>query len=71
MTFGELKQQPEGVAIRTDRMRTGLSLTHQALGKIPFKKRGEIGGFHDRTSQNRSNRFTADPISWGQAVKYQ
>ena len=46
----ELQQQTERVAIRTDRMRTGLPLLHQTLGEEPFQQGSEAGrGGHGLT----------------------
>jgi hypothetical protein len=47
--LGKLQQQADGIAIRTDRMRTGLALLHEPLGEEPFQQWSEArsGGFHD------------------------
>jgi hypothetical protein len=43
----KLQQQAEGIAIRTDRMRTGLPLLHKPLSEEPFQQWSEAGsGFH-------------------------
>src|ERR1700758_4090787 len=45
----KLQQQAEGIAVRTDRMRTCLPLLHEPLSEKPFQKwsEAENGGFHD------------------------
>jgi hypothetical protein len=40
----ERQQESEGVAIRADRMRTGLPLLHQPLSEEPFQQGSEAGG---------------------------
>jgi len=69
----ELQQQTEGITIRTDRMRTGLTLLHETLGEEPFQEWREAGsgGFHDWPSQHRSRRDIASRISSGHALRYQ
>ena len=59
------------VAIGTDRVRACLALTHQALSEEALQYRRETRGPHDCPSQCLSSRFTANPISSGQAVRYQ
>src|SRR5579864_4835734 len=39
--LNELQKLTIGVAIRADRVRTGLTLLHQALCKEPFQQRGK------------------------------
>jgi hypothetical protein len=47
--LGKLQQQPEGIAIRTDRMRASLPLLHEPLGEEPFQQgsEAESGSFHN------------------------
>jgi DNA primase len=62
----------QGIAIRTDRMRTGLPLLHEPLGEEPFQQGSEAGsGGHDCPSQHRSRRDMASRISSGHALRYQ
>ena len=63
----KLQQQTEGIAIRTDRVRTRLPLLHQALGEEPFQQGSQAeGGGHDRSSQRCSSRRIASRISSGE-----
>src|SRR5260370_36169675 len=66
-----MEQQAEGVAIGTDRVRTGLPLSHQAFDEEPFQECGKARGFHSGSSQCFSKRSTTRPISSGQIVRYQ
>jgi hypothetical protein len=45
----KLQQQTKSIAIRNDRMWTGLPLLHKPLGEEPFQQWSEAGGgsFHD------------------------
>jgi hypothetical protein len=47
--LGKFQQQAEGIAVGTDRMRTGLPLLHEPLGKKPLQQwsEAESGDFHD------------------------
>jgi hypothetical protein len=67
------QEQPEGVAIRTNRMRTHLPLLHQALGEEPLQQRSQADtrGRHGCPSQRRSRRDIASCIRAGQALRYQ
>jgi hypothetical protein len=68
----ELQKQAESVPIGTDSVGTRLSLIHESLGEKTFEQEGERRSrFHIRFSQCSSSRFTAKPISSGQALKYQ
>ena len=71
----KLQEQPESVAVGTDRMWADLTLLHQALGEEVFQKRSKTGcsgcSIHGRFSQRRSSRFIASPISSGHALRYQ
>src|SRR5216683_5282583 len=67
----ELSKQAECVPIGADRVGTGLLLIHEALSEKALEQEGECRSqFHVRLSQCSSSRFTAKPISSGQAVKY-
>lgn len=69
----KFKQHPKGVAVRTDGMRTRLSLLHQALGEKPFQQWREADrrGGHDWPSQQCSRRAIACCINSGHALRYQ
>lgn len=67
----KLKQQAKSVAIRTDRVRTDLSLTHQTFDEERFQECGKTRWFYSEFSQCFSKRFTTSPISSGQIVRYQ
>ena len=67
----KVKQQAKGVAIRTDGVRTDLSLMHQAFDEEPFQECGKTRWFHGDSSHCFSKRFTTSPMSSGQIVRYQ
>jgi hypothetical protein len=68
----ELQQHLEGVAVRGNRVRTGLPLLHQALGEESLQKNTEVGlTAHDDSPQRRSSRAMAWAISSGLLLRYQ
>ena len=71
--LGKLQQQAEGIAVRTDRMRTGLALLHESLGEESFQQWSQVGRgrFHERPSQRLSRRDIAARINSGHALRYQ
>jgi len=67
----ELKEQPEGISIGTDRVRADTALLHQALHEETLEKRREAYGAHGCCSQRRSRRAMASRMSSGNALRYQ
>ena len=65
----ELQQQPEAVAVGSDRVRAGVALAREAIGEERLQQRRERG--HDCSSQVRSSRSAASESSCGAAWKYQ
>ena len=66
---GEAEQQPEGVAVGGDRVRTRAALTDQPVGEVGLHRRRERG--HGRPPRCRWSRWQALSISSGVAVRYQ
>lgn len=68
----KLEQHLEGVPVRRDRVRTGLTLLHQALGEESLQKCTEARlATLDDSPQRRSSRVIAWAISSELPFRYQ
>jgi hypothetical protein len=66
------KGSRDGVAIRTDGVPTGLTLSHETVREKSLEERRERGGGgHRRGSHQPSSRCRASCISSGHALRYQ
>src|SRR5258708_28592479 len=63
------QQQAERVTVSSHGVRTGVTLTHQPVGKEPFERGGE--GAHGWLPQADSSRSAASVSNSGAAWKYQ